>query len=76
MLVIDLLVRPALVADLAARVGGRMTEASDPAVRDARARHTRKKAERNFIMVERQLFCFMTCCEDASAFCFGSLLPA
>ena len=53
MLVIDL--RPALVADLPARVGGRMTEASDPAMRDATARHTRKKAERN-VMVERRCF--------------------
>lgn len=53
MLVTDL--RPTLVADLPARVGG-MTEASDPAMRDATARHTRKKAERN-VMVERELFC-------------------
>ena len=48
MLVIDL--RPALVADLPARVGGRMTEASDPTMRDASARHT-ERAERNVIMV-------------------------
>lgn len=48
MLVIDL--RPALVADLPARVGGRMTEASDLTMRDASARHT-KRAERNVIMV-------------------------
>ena len=48
MLVIDL--RPALVADLPARVGGRMTEASDPTMRDASARHT-KKAERNVMTV-------------------------
>ena len=67
MLVIDL--RPALVADLPARVGGRMTEASDPTMRDASARHT-KRAERNVIMVAVVLrFKFMTCCSVACRRC-------